>query len=103
MRIGKYEVKLVQDYMLLKLIKEQSPSGLVIPETVDKTKDDSAKFDVLDIGLGHWEDGKFHETKVVAGDVVMISAYGLGKITIDDKLFIVGRERDVAMILKEVK
>jgi len=98
-RVGRYKVKPVQDYMILKLVEEQLPSGIVIPQGVDKTKDDSAMFDVLDVGRGYWDSSKFISTEVVAGDVVMLSSYGLGKIVIDKEKFIVGRERDVAMIL----
>ena len=101
MRVGKYDVKPIQDYMILKLVEEQSPSGIVIPEGVDKTKDDSAMFNVLDAGEGYFENGTYIETDVRAGDTVMVSAYGLGKIVIEKEKFIIGRARDVAMILKK--
>lgn len=99
-KIGKFEVRPIQDYMLLKLVEEQQPSGLVIPKSVDRTKDDSAMFEVIDAGPGYWESGVYIPSDIVAGYTVMVSAYGLGKISIDNQMFIVARARDVAMILK---
>ena len=104
-RVGRFGVSPVQDYMIMKLVEEQLSSGIVVPDGVDKTKDDSAMFDVLAVGRGYWDSGKFIPMEIESGDVVMLSTYGLGKIVIDKEKFIVGRARDVAMILKreEVK
>ncbi len=105
LKVGSYQVKPLYDYMILKLVEEQSPTGLVIPKTVDRTKDDSAMFTVIDCGDSYCENGQWIQTFVKPGDTVMVSAYGLGKINIEKETFIVARARDVAMILKreEVK
>lgn len=103
--VGKYEVEPVQDFLILKLIEEQSPAGLVMPQGVDKLKDDSAMFDVIDAGPGYYDNGKYIENHIQAGEIVMISSFGLGKIVIDKEKMIIGRARDVALTLKrkEVK
>lgn len=90
----------LNDWMVIQLV-EKNKSAIVLPESYDKTKDDAAIFEVISVGEGYYENGVFIPAPVRAGQHVIISAYGMGKIKIDDNVIYMARARDVALVVEE--
>jgi chaperonin GroES len=72
-----------------------SPSGIIIPDTVNKEKPEQGV--VLAVGPGKWdEEGeKRIPMEVKIGDRVMFSKYGYDEIKIDGKEFFVVSENSI--------
>jgi co-chaperonin GroES (HSP10) len=90
----------MQDNMILELIDQPLISGIVMPDSFEAEKDESAMFRVVAVGPGYWlEGGKFVDSKVSVGTTVIVSAYGLSRFKYEGKKVIIGRERDIAFIV----
>jgi hypothetical protein len=85
--------------MVLKLYEPKEKGSLFLPDNVDKTKDDSAVFIIIDIGPGTPD----HPMKGKVGDIVMLEG-ALSVFTVklpNGEKVVVGKNRDVAFILEE--
>jgi len=88
----------VADYMILEMDKKPE-SKIVIPDTVDQSKDESTIFTVVAVGPGHMESGILIEPEVEIGDRVFMMAFAVSKLEYKGKKVILGRARDVVLIL----
>src|SRR5689334_18918258 len=57
------------------------PSGIIIPETVDKERPQEGT--VIAVGKGKYDDGKLTPISVKVGDRVMFSKYGFDEVKVD--------------------
>ena len=69
----------LRDWMLVEPYKERE-TGLALPEMYeDKVSMEEAQaFKVLSVGPGWWEEGEFHQSPVVPGDIVILE----GKLSV---------------------
>ena len=83
---------------LSKDLQAKSPSGIIIPETVDKEKPERGM--VVATGPGKYEDGKLTPMHVKPGDTVLFSKYGYDEIKIDGTEYYILSESSVLAIIK---
>ncbi len=75
-------------------IEEETKSGIVLPDTVDKEKPEQGK--VIAIGAGE----KIKDSGIKKGDMVLFSKYGGEDIKFNDKEYKILKEEDVLAILE---
>ena len=94
------KIKPLFDRVLLKNIerKNQTSSGLFIPETVG---DEPLHATVVAVGPGDFFDGEKCEMAVSVGDTVIYNKYGATTIKLDNEEFIILRQSDILCIIKE--
>ena len=92
-----------QDWLILEMI-EPEKSIIAVPDSYKKEEDPNTTFKVLAVGPGYYDFGVFIKSTIRVGDVVYISSFGMTKIEYNSKKIILGRARDVVMIVdrKEV-
>ena len=78
--------------------EKKLPSGIIIPDTVDKEK--PAKGTVVAVGPGKYEDGKLVPMNVKIGDKVLFSKYGYDDVKIDGEEYYILSESSILGILK---
>ena len=95
----------LKDWMILKVIEQESEEGLVLPDSVKENPahKDNLTFEILAMGEG-WFDpmGNYYSTSdyVKVGDeVIMEGGLAINAFNIKGEEYIVGRVRDVAFIL----
>jgi chaperonin GroES len=76
----------------------KSPSGIIIPETVDKEKPEKGK--VIAVGEGRLEDGKRIPVAVKVGDRVVFSKYGYDELKVEGIEYYVVSENNILAIIK---
>lgn len=91
----------VGDHLIVKAVKAEtiSPSGIIIPETVDKERPERGE--VIAVGPGRTlENGTKSEMPVMVGQVVMFKKYAPDEIKIDGQEFLVITMGDVMAIVE---
>lgn len=78
--------------------EKKLPSGIIIPDTVDKEK--PAQGEVIAVGLGKFEDGKRVPMQVKVGDTVVFSKYGYDEIKIEGAAYYILSESNILGIIK---
>ena len=79
--------------------EEQTPSGLVLPETAKEKPQEGS---VLSIGPGRRDDdGKRIEMDVAVGDTVLFAKYAGTEIKVDGKKLLILKESDVLAIIEK--
>ncbi len=78
--------------------EKKLPSGIIIPDTVDKEK--PAQGEVVAVGPGKFEDGKRVPMQVKAGDTVVFSRYGYDEVKIDGVTYYLLSESNILGIIK---
>lgn len=90
------------DRVLLKISEDKNgsktPSGIFIPDTVDKEKPEQGK--VVAVGEGKYIDGKLIPLNVKVGDTVVFSKYGYDEIKVDEEEFLIVKEDNILAIIK---
>ena len=92
------------DRVLLKPLSHEEmgrklPSGIIIPETVDKEKPEQGK--VIAVGPGKRnEDGKVVPLSVKVGQKVMFSKYGYDEVKIEGVEYYIVSENNILAVLK---
>lgn len=93
------KLKPLHDHIVVKPIEEKTPSGIVLPETVDKERPE--KGEVLAVGPGRLlENGKRAEMSVKKGDKIVFKKYSPDEIKVDGEEYLVISERDVIGIIQ---
>ncbi len=90
----------LQDRVLLKRDEadERSKGGIIIP---DNAKEIPAKGTVMAVGPGRLdEQGRFVETQVKVGDVVLFGKYAGTEVKVDGEDRLVVREEDILAVLE---
>ena len=79
--------------------EEQTPSGLVLPETAKEKPQEGG---VLSVGPGRRdENGKRIEMDVAVGDTVLFAKYAGTEVKIDGKKLLILKESDVLAIIEK--
>jgi len=78
--------------------EKKLPSGIIIPETVDKDK--PAQGEVVAVGPGKYDDGERIPMQVKVGDTVLFSKYGYDEVKIDGQEYYIIAEANILGILK---
>lgn len=90
------------DIVILEMVEDlEKKTGLIMPDSYEKEKDESTVFRVKAIGPGYWDSGVFVPSEVKTGDLVIVSSYGISKFKYKNEKVILSRGRDVAMIVRE--
>lgn len=75
------------------------PSGIIIPETIDKEKPEQGK--VVAVGPGKKnEDGKLVPLSVKVGERVMFSKYGYDEVKIGGVEYYIVQESNILAVIK---
>ena len=75
-----------------------SPSGIIIPETVDKEK--PMRGTVVAVGPGKFDDGALVPMQVSKGDDVLFSKYGYDEVKIDGEEYYILSESQLLAVIK---
>jgi chaperonin GroES len=78
--------------------EKKLPSGIIIPETVDKEK--PAKGEVVAVGPGKYTDGALVPMQVKVGDTVIFSKYGYDEVKLDGDTYYILAESNILGIVK---
>jgi chaperonin GroES len=78
--------------------EERTASGLVIPDTA---KEKPQEGEVLAVGPGRWEDGKYVPLEVKVGDRIIFSKYGGTEVKIEGEEYLILSERDILAIVEK--
>ncbi len=78
--------------------EKKLPSGIIIPDTVDKEK--PAQGEVVAVGPGKFEDGTRVPMQVKVGDVVVFSKYGYDEVKIEGTTYYLLSESNILGIIK---
>jgi len=89
----------LSDHVLIEPLKEEKKKGgIILPETVDKERQEKGK--VIAVGPGKIKDGKRTSLEVRKGDVVLFTKYGPNEIKVDGKEYLIAKEEDILAIIK---
>jgi len=78
--------------------EKRLPSGIIIPDSVDKEK--PAKGEVVAVGPGKYEEGARTPMQVKVGDMVIFSKYGYDEVKIDGETYYILAEANILGIVK---
>ncbi len=78
--------------------EERTASGLLIPDTA---KEKPQEGEVLAVGPGRYEDGKYVPLEVKVGDKIIYSKYGGTEVKIAGEDYLILSERDVLAIVEK--
>jgi hypothetical protein len=84
-----------QDYMLLKKHEKKTKIHLINEQATN-----TIVFEILDIGPGRWEFGKFIETTHKKGDMVFIVG-NVAELHYNDIVPVMGREKDLIAVVEK--
>jgi chaperonin GroES len=73
------------------------PSGIIIPETVDKERPQEGT--VISVGKGKYDDGKLTPVSVKVGDRVLFSKYGYDEVKVGGVEYLLLREDQILAVL----
>lgn len=85
------------DVVVLELVEQDNGSGIIVPDSIDRTKGDNVVFRVIASGPGVWDSGKFVPNKLKPGDLIITPVYGISKFEYKGKPIILSRERDIVL------
>lgn len=77
----------------------KSPSGIIIPDTVNKEKPEQGI--VISVGPGKYEEGKRIPMTVKAGNRVVFSKYGYDEVKIGVEEYYIVSEANILAIINE--
>ena len=89
------------DRVLIKRMEEEEKviGGIVIPDTA---REKSMKGEVVEIGKGiRRDDGTLQALEVIRGDRIIFDKYAGTEVKIDDKEYLIMKEKDIVCIMKE--
>ena len=93
------KIKPLSDHVLIEPLREEKrKGGIILPETVDKEKQEKGK--VIAVGSGKVKDGKRVPLEVKKGDVVLFTKYGPNEIKIGGKEYLIAKEEDILAIIQ---
>jgi chaperonin GroES len=80
--------------------EEKTKSGLVIPDTA---KEKPQEGEVIAVGPGRYEDGKYVPMEVKEGDTIIYSKYGGTEVKIEGEEHLILSERDILAVIDKKK
>lgn len=78
--------------------KTKNTFGIIMPDTMNKEQPEQGE--VLAVGEGRYEDGKFVPLKVKVGDTVIFSKYGFDEVKTGDQSLYILKEDSILAIVK---
>jgi len=99
-----FGIEPLADRVLVKPLSEEelssttSPSGIIIPDTVDKEKPAQGK--VVAVGPGKYDDGVLEPMTVKVGDRVVFSKYGYDEIKYEGEEYYILSESNLLAVIK---
>ncbi|HTK82740.1 MAG TPA: co-chaperone GroES [Bacteroidota bacterium] len=72
--------------------EEKTKGGIILPDTA---KEKPVVGEVVAVGPGKRDDGKFFETELKVGDKVLYGKYSGTEVTLDGQEFLIMRESDI--------
>lgn len=91
-------IKPLGDRVVIEPIKEEKKKGgIILPETVDKEKQEQGK--VVAVGPGKLEDGKRIPLDIKKGDIVVFTKYGPAEVKVGEKEYLIAKEEDILAII----
>ena len=94
------KIKPLGDRVVIQLLEEEKKKGgIILPDTVDKEKQEQGK--VIAVGPGRIEDGKRIPLEVKKGDVVLFTKYGPSEVKVDEKEYLIAEEKDILAIINK--
>lgn len=75
-----------------------SPSGIIIPDSVDKEQ--PAQGEVIAVGPGKFDDGVQVPMQVKEGDTILFSKYGYEEVKVDGEKYYIISESNILGIIK---
>lgn len=80
-------------------LEKKSPSGIIIPDTIDKEKPEQGR--VVEVGEGkHDEKGNLIPVPVKVGDMVVFAKYGYEEIKVNGEEYYVLRADQILAVIK---
>ena len=76
----------------------QSPSGIIIPETVEKEKPEQGR--VVAVGPGKYDDGEREPMSVKKGDRILFSKYGYDTVKMDGVEYYILSESNILAVIE---
>ncbi|MFA7302254.1 MAG: co-chaperone GroES [Candidatus Paceibacterota bacterium] len=77
--------------------EKKLPSGIIIPDSVDKEK--PAKGEVVAVGPGKYDDGDRVPMQVKVGDTVLFSKYGYDEVKVEGETYYIIAEANILGIV----
>ncbi len=101
---NKIGIKPLGDRVVLRPLSEdelgtRSPSGIIIPDTVDKEKPEQAK--VVAVGPGKFDSGVLVPMTVKEGDRVVFSKYGFDEVKVGGVEYYIISESNILAVLEQ--
>jgi len=99
----KMSIAPLADRVLVKPLSEDelssttSPSGIIIPDTVDKEKPAQGK--VVAVGPGKFDDGNREPMTVKVGDKVVFSKYGYDEVKYEGEEYYILSESNILAVI----
>ncbi len=94
------KIKPLGDRVVIQPLKEEKKKGgIILPDTVDKEKQEQGK--IVAVGSGRIEDGKRIPLEVKKGDVVLFTKYGPSEVKVDGKEYLIAEEKDILAIINK--
>ncbi len=81
--------------------EKKLPSGIIIPDTVDKEK--PATGVVVAVGPGRYDDGDLLPMSLKVGDTILFSKYGYDEVKVDGEEYYILAESSVLAVLPTAK
>jgi len=92
----------LSDWMILEERDEDLTTGrLVIPESVKEKTKMTIGFKVLKVGKGWWENGKWMDSPVKKGDIILLDAPLVARFTYRGIKYVAAKARDAAFIIEK--
>lgn len=94
-------IKPLGDHILIEPIKaeEKTRSGILLPIAAIERSEQGK---IVAVGKGKKdEDGKYMEMCVKVGDIVLFSKADLHEIKVDDKEYLIAKEKDILAVLED--
>jgi chaperonin GroES len=93
------KIKPLGDRVVIQPLKEEKKKGgIILPETVDKERQEQGK--VVAVGPGRKEDGKRIPLEVKKGDIILFTKYGPSEVVVDGQEYLIAEEKDILAIIK---
>ena len=95
------KIEPLSNYVLIEPVglKQQTESGILLPDASDKDKPEQGK--VVAVGPGKTDkNGQAQGMSVKAGDIVLFTKYGPHEIKMDNKEYLIAREEDILAIIE---
>lgn len=94
------QLKMLADKVLMRRAEAEavSPGGIIIPE---KAKEKSTYATVVAVGPGKFEHGKFVETTVKEGEMVLLPKWGGDTVKVNGEDLLVVVESDILAIVED--